>query len=57
VRGLTAMVYGRRMYEVMRYWEADLSDWDTEEREYAAVWRSQAANVTALRRDAPIYTA
>ena len=41
VRGLTGMVYGRRMYEVMRYWDADLPDWDAEERDYAAVWRSQ----------------
>ena len=41
VRGLTAIVYGRRMYEVMRYWDEDLPDWDAEEREYAAVWRSQ----------------
>jgi hypothetical protein len=24
VRGLTGMVYGRRMYEVMRYWDEDL---------------------------------
>ena len=28
VRGLTGMVYGRRMYEVMRYWDDDLPDWD-----------------------------
>ena len=41
VRGLTGMVYGRRMYEVMRYWDDDLPDWDTEDREYAAVWRSR----------------
>jgi dihydrofolate reductase len=41
VRGLTGMVYGRRMYEVMRYWDDDLADWDAQEREYAAVWRSQ----------------
>jgi hypothetical protein len=27
VRGLTGMVYGRRIYEVMRYWDDDLSDW------------------------------
>ena len=40
-RGLTGMVYGRRMYEVMRYWDDDLPDWDAEERDYAAVWRSQ----------------
>ena len=41
VRGLTGMVYGRRMYEVMRYWDDDLPDWGAEERDYAAVWRSQ----------------
>jgi dihydrofolate reductase len=41
VRGLTGMVYGRGMYEVMRYWDDDLADWQAEEREYAAVWRSQ----------------
>ena len=41
VRGLNGMVYGRRTYEVMRYWDEDLSDWNAEEREYAAVWRSQ----------------
>ena len=35
VRGLTGMVYGRRMYEVMRYWDEDLPDWDAEERDYA----------------------
>ena len=41
VRGLTGMVYGRRMYEVMRYWDDDLPDWHAEAREYAAVWRSR----------------
>ena len=41
VRGLTGMVYGRRMYEVMRYWDDDLPDWDAEDREYAAAWRSR----------------
>jgi len=41
VRGSTGMVYGRRMYEVMRYWDDDLSDWDAEERGFAVAWRSQ----------------
>jgi len=41
VRGLTGMVYGRRMYELMRYWDNDLPDWDAEERDYAVAWRSQ----------------
>ena len=41
VRDLTGIVYGRRMYEVMRYWDEDLADWDAEEHDYAAAWRSQ----------------
>ncbi len=41
VRDLTGLVYGRRMYEVMRYWDQDLPDWDAEERDFAAVWRAQ----------------
>jgi len=40
-RRLSGMVYGRRMYEVMRYWDEDLPDWDADEREYAAEWRRQ----------------
>ena len=27
VRGLTGSVYGRRMYEVMRYWDEDHPEW------------------------------
>jgi dihydrofolate reductase len=41
VRDLTGMIYGRRLYEIMRYWEEDLPDWDEEERAFAAVWRSK----------------
>jgi dihydrofolate reductase len=41
VRGLTGIVYGRRMYEVMRYWDEDRTDWDAEEHDFAVAWRSQ----------------
>ena len=41
VRGLTGMVYGRRMYEVMRYWDEDHPEWGAEERDFATAWRSQ----------------
>src|ERR1700679_3749358 len=41
VRGVAGSVYGRRMYEVMRYWDEDLTDWDAEERDFAAAWRRQ----------------
>jgi dihydrofolate reductase len=38
-RGLAGFIYGSRMYEVMRYWDEDLPDWDVEDREFAAAWR------------------
>ncbi len=41
VASLTGSVYGRRMYEVMRYWDDDLPEWVAEERDFAAAWRSQ----------------
>ena len=41
VRSLAGMVYGRRMYEVMRYWDEDRSEWDEAQRDYAAAWRSK----------------
>jgi dihydrofolate reductase len=41
VRGLTGSVYGRRMYEVMRYWDEDRPEWSAGERDFAAVWRRQ----------------
>jgi len=41
VRGQTGLIYGRRMYEVMRYWDEDLPDWDADDHEFAEVWRSQ----------------
>ena len=40
-RGLAGSVYGRRMYEVMRYWDEDLTEWDAEQRDFAAAWRRQ----------------
>jgi dihydrofolate reductase len=40
-RGLAGSVYGRCMYEIMRYWDEDLSEWVTEERDFAAAWRRQ----------------
>lgn len=39
VRGLAAVVYGRRMYEVMRYWDEDHPEWDAARRDYAEAWR------------------
>jgi dihydrofolate reductase len=41
VRDLTGSVYGRRMYEVMQYWDEDSPEWGPEERDFAVEWRSQ----------------
>ena len=41
MRSLEGCVYGRRMYESMRYWDEDLMEWDASQREYAAAWQSK----------------
>jgi dihydrofolate reductase len=41
VRGQAGCVYGRVMYEVMRYWDDDLPEGSAVEREFADVWRNQ----------------
>ncbi|MDQ3246260.1 MAG: dihydrofolate reductase family protein [Pseudomonadota bacterium] len=34
-------VYGRKMYEIMRYWDDDHPEWDAERQAFAAAWRRQ----------------
>lgn len=41
LRDQAAILYGRRMYDVMRYWDEDLPEWDTAEHDFAAAWRSK----------------
>ena len=41
VRRLDGILNGRRMYEVMRYWDEDQPDWDETDRDFASVWRSK----------------
>ncbi len=40
-RGLAGSVYGRHMYEIMRYWDDDHPEWNADERAFAAAWRKQ----------------
>ena len=40
-QGQAGSVYGRQMYEVMRYWDDDHPEWNAEERAFAAAWRNQ----------------
>src|ERR1700683_4226152 len=64
VRGLAGGLYGRRMYEVMRYWDEDQPEWDAGDHDFAAVcgaqpkWvvsrslKSVGANATLVAGDA-----
>jgi dihydrofolate reductase len=40
VRALAGSLYGRRMYEVMRYWDEDRPEWGSMEHEFATAWRT-----------------
>ncbi len=41
VRGLTGLIYGRGMYEVMRYWDDDRNVQSADEIDFATAWRSR----------------
>lgn len=41
VRNVTGSVYGRRLYEIMRYWDEDHPEWSAAEHAFAAAWRSK----------------
>ena len=53
-RGQAGSVYGRRMYEIMRYWDDDHPEWSAEEEAFARKLQ-EAANVKVegLKRDVP----
>ena len=40
-QGQAGSVYGRRMYEIMRYWDDEHPEWDEGEHAFAAAWRKQ----------------
>ena len=40
VRGIAGSVYGRVLYEIMRYWDEDRPEWTAEHHAFAAAWRS-----------------
>lgn len=41
VQASSAAIYGRRIYEIMRYWEQDQPDWTEAEHAFAKAWRKQ----------------
>jgi dihydrofolate reductase len=40
-RGQTGSIYGRQMYEIMRYWDDDHPEWDVDRSAFAVAWRQQ----------------
>ena len=40
-QGQSGSVYGRKMYEIMRYWDDDYPEWNADERAFASAWRKQ----------------
>ena len=41
IRGLSGCLYGRRIYEIMRYWDEDRPEWDAGDHDFAAAWRAK----------------
>jgi dihydrofolate reductase len=41
VQGQAGSVYGRKMYEIMRYWDDDHPEWSADEHAFASAWRKQ----------------
>ena len=39
VAGTSGSLYGRRLYEIMHYWDEDQPDWGADERAFAEAWR------------------
>ena len=39
--GQAGSIYGRHVYELMRYWDDDQPDWDADRHAFAAAWRKQ----------------
>ena len=37
----TGSLYGRRIYEIMRYWDEEHPEWNVDEQAFATAWRRQ----------------
>ena len=48
--GQAGSIYGRRIYEIMRYWDDDQPEWSADERAFAAAWRRQPKWVASRSR-------
>ena len=50
--GQAGSLYGRRMYEIMRYWDDDHREWGADERAFALAWRKQTKWVVSRSLEA-----
>lgn len=41
VREGAGSIYGRKLYEIMRYWDQDDPAWDADQRAFADAWRAE----------------
>lgn len=41
VQAVPNVLYGRKIYELMTYWQDDQPDWGEAERDFATAWRAQ----------------
>jgi dihydrofolate reductase len=55
VSDLTGIVYGRRVYEIMSYWDENQADWVAAQHEFAAAWRNRPKWVVS-RSPKPVNT-
>lgn len=49
--GQAGSLYGRNVYELMRYWDEDQPEWDEDRRAFAAAWRKQPKWVVSRTLD------
>ncbi len=49
--GQVGSLYGRRIYEIMRYWDDDHPEWGADEQAFAAAWRKQPKWVVSRSSD------
>jgi hypothetical protein len=40
-QGQAGSIYGRHMYEIMRYWDDAHPEWNADEQAFAGAWRKQ----------------
>ena len=51
-KNLAGSLYGRHLYELMRYWDDDQPGWDAAEQEFAVAWRETPKWVVSRTLDA-----